>query len=465
VAIDLSRQRGRQPGAGLLTLTDEDMMPMRTPTMDLPRKGPIELGADTYLFVSLSGANITALSEALAQRGTVIAVPPGNAMLDERISMLSPQALFLDFSGTQAAAACEVHESLKRDWPELPVLGCGAAAESASMLAALRAGVDDFVDLAGPAAEVVRTLVALLERRSKRSARARGCTVALLGARAGLGVSTLATSLALTLQDLITQTAQASRAQAQREPGMLHRGAALLDLGLPARDGLLYLDTESSFSFVDGVHNLRRLDQTLMRTALAHHTSGLAILPLPSSLAQVREISHAESVSLIRRLGDFFDFQIADLGGFTTIDFIAQAVRDADKAWLVCDQSISGVVATASLLKELNARGLESQRFSLVVNKFDSHVGLPARDIAARLGIALGHVLPARSTALLAAASRGEMLVRTARHDAYVQAVLGMAKTLRLEFGAAGALPSIKDSRWSALMAQLTGRRKSVKGV
>lgn len=446
-------------------MKDEDL-PVRTPTMDLPRKGAIELGTDTFLFVSLSGSNITALSQALAQRGTVIPVPPGNAMLDERISMLSPQALFLDFSGTQAAAACEVHESLKRDWPELPVLGCGTTAESASMLAALRAGVDDFVDLAGPPAEVVRTLLGLLERRSKRSARARGCTVALLGARAGLGVSTLATSLALTLQDLITQTALPSKGQ--QPPHEMattpRRGAALLDLGLPARDGLLYLDTESSFSFVDGVHNLRRLDQTLLQTALAHHTSGLAVLPLPTSLAQVREISHADSVSLIRRLGDFFDFQIADLGGFSTIDFIAQTVRDADRAWLVCDQSISGVVSTANLLKELNARGLEPQRFSLVVNKFDSHVGLPARDIAARLGLALAHVLPARSTALLAAASRGEMLVRSARHDPYVQAVLGMAKALRLEFGAAGALSSIKDSRWSALMAQLTGRWKSAKG-
>lgn len=441
-------------------------MSMPPLTMDPLRHGVTEPGTDTFLFVSLSGPNITALSQALAQRGTVMPIAPGSPLLDERISMLTPQAVFLDFSGTQAAAAREIHEGLKRDWPQLPVLGAGAAAEPASMLAALRAGVSDFVDLSAPAAEVVRTLLGLLARRQSQRAKARGCTVALLGARAGLGVSTLAASLALALQDLSTQAPAAGKAprDAVADTPAARSGTALLDLGLPARDGLLYLDTESAFSFVDGVLNLRRLDSTLVRTALAHHPSGLAVLPLPSSLAQVREVSHAESAALIRRLGDFFDFQVADLGGFSTVDFIAQAVRDAEVAWLVCDQSISGIVATASLLKELKARGLEASRFSLVVNKFDGHVGLPARDIAARLDVPLGHVLPARGTQLLAAASRGEMLVRTARHDPYVQAVFGMARGLRQTYGGVQDAPPLKDSRWSALMAQLTGRWKSTSG-
>jgi hypothetical protein len=150
---------------------------------------------------------------------------------------------------------------------------------------------------------------------------------------------------------------------------------ALLDLGLPARDGLLYLDTQSGFSFVDGVRNLRRLDQTLLHTALAHHSSGVAVLPLPASLAQVREISHADSVALIKRLTDFFDFQIADLGGFSTIDFVAQTVREAQRTWVVCDQSIGAIVSTANLLKDLRTREVDTTHLSLVVNKFDQPRG------------------------------------------------------------------------------------------
>lgn len=433
-----------------------DAAPVLHPgTMNAPRDSIPETGAETYLFASSNGSHITWLTDALGRLGSVVVLGPDTKSVDERIALLGPVAVFIDFSATQGEAAAELHQRLKRDWPTLPVLATGASGEPAAMLAALRAGVDDFIDIAAPPADAVNTLRKLLDRRSSLQSGTRGCTLALLGARAGLGVTTLATSLSLMLNDQLA-------AAPARPPGRSARhGVALLDLGLPARDGLLYLDTQSGFSFVDGVRNLRRLDQTLLHTALAHHSSGVAVLPLPASLTQVREISHADSVALIKRLGDFFDFQIADLGGFSTIDFIAQTVREAQRSWVVCDQSIGAIVSTASMLKELRTRGVDIEKLSLVVNKFDNHVGLSARDIAERLELPLRHVLPARSTPLLAAASRGEMLVRTARTDPYSQAVTGLARGLHQEYMSASGQPPAKDPRWVALMSQVTGLWKS----
>ncbi|MBB1599332.1 histidine kinase [Variovorax sp. UMC13] len=426
--------------------------------MNAPLRAP-DIGMDSYLFASNSGTHITWLLHALQRSGTVVPVTPNIETLDAQIATISPRAVFLDFSQDHAAAI-EMHQHLKRDWPALPVLGTGSASEPTTMLAALRAGVDDFIDMAAPAQDVLPTLRALLERRAVHREQKRGHTIALLGARAGLGVTTLATHVALLLQDQFNQ-AVANRTQASNDAASdERRGVALLDLGLPARDGLLYLDTQSSFSFVDGVHNLRRLDQTLLQTALAHHTGGTAVLPLPSSLAQVREISHADSVALIKRLSEHFDFQIADLGGFSTIDFIAQTVQEADKTWVVCDQSIGAIVSTANLLRDLQARGIELQRLSLVINKIDPGVGLSARDIAARLRLPLAHVLPMRRTALLAASSRGEMLARVARNDPYVQAVLGMVNALHREYGDVTA-PAPARSPWNAFMTQFAGKWKS----
>ncbi|WP_219219812.1 AAA family ATPase [Variovorax boronicumulans] len=426
--------------------------------MNAPLRAP-DIGMDSYLFASNSGTHITWLLHALQRGGTVVPVTPSIETLDAQIATISPRAVFLDFSQDHAAAI-EIHQHLKRDWPALPVLGTGSASEPTTMLAALRAGVDDFIDMAAPAQDVLPTLRALLDRRAVHREQKRGHTIALLGARAGLGVTTLSTHLALLLQDQFNQVA-ANRTPTPTEGASDgRRGVALLDLGLPARDGLLYLDTQSSFSFVDGVHNLRRLDQTLLQTALAHHTGGMAVLPLPSSLAQVREISHADSVALIKRLSEHFDFQIADLGGFSTIDFIAQTVQEADKTWVVCDQSIGAIVSTANLLRDLQARGIELQRLSLVINKIDPGVGLSARDIAARLRLPLAHVLPMRRTALLAASSRGEMLARVARNDPYVQAVLGMVNALHREYGDVATPPPAR-SPWNAFMTQFAGKWKS----
>ena len=422
--------------------------------MNAPRDNLPETGTETYLFASSSGSHITWLTDSLSKLGSVVVLAPDAKSIDERIALLGPVAVFLDFSGDSTAAAIELHQRLKRDWPTLPVLATGVSAEPASMLAALRAGVDDFVDMSAPSEDAVNTLRKLLDRRSSTQGGTRGCTLTLLGARSGIGVTTLATSLSLLLNEMLSQVPRPANRS-------VRHGVALLDLGLPARDGLLYLDTQSGFSFVDGVRNLRRLDQTLLHTALAHHTSGVAVLPLPTSLAQVREISHADSVALIKRLGDFFDFQVADLGGFSTIDFIAQTVQASQRSWVVCDQSIGAIVSTANMLKELRARGIETDRLGLVVNKFDSHVGLTAKDIAERLELPLRHVLPSRSAQLMAAASRGEMLVRTSRSDPYAQAVTGLARSLHQEYMSATGQPPAKDPRWVALMSQVTGLWKS----
>ncbi|MCR6479709.1 histidine kinase [Variovorax sp. ZS18.2.2] len=422
--------------------------------MNAPRDSIPEVGAETYLFASSNGGHITWLTDALSRLGSVVVLEPGTKSIDERIALLGPVAVFIDFSIDQSEVAGPLHQRLKRDWPALPVLATGVSAEPAAMLAALRAGVDDFIDISATPADAVSTLRTLIERRSSLQVGTRGRTLALLGARAGLGVTTLATSLALTLNDLLAQ-AQAQTQAAVRVPARAARhGVALLDLGLPARDGLLYLDTQSGFSFVDGVRNLRRLDQTLLHTALAHHSSGVAVLPLPASLSQVREISHADSVALIKRLTDFFDFQIADLGGFSTIDFVAQTVREAQRTWVVCDQSIGAIVSTANLLKDLRTREVDMTHLSLVVNKFDSHVDLTAKDISERLELPLHHVIPARSAPLLSAASRGEMLVRTARNDPYSQAVAGLTRGLHQEFMSPTGQPPAKDPRWSALISR-----------
>lgn len=433
--------------------------------MNMPRNRALGYGADTYLFASNSGSNVTWLLNALQRNGTVVPSMLNVEVLNERIAAIGPQALFLDFSDDQAAVAAEVHRQIKRDWPALPVLGTGSASQPTAVLTALRAGVHDFVDITASPEDVVSTLVAMLERGTQEQSARRGRTVALVGARAGMGVTTLATHLTLLLQEMVKPQPAKSAAANAGMGAQQARGVALLDLGLPARDGLLYLDTASEFNFVDGARNLRRLDQTLVQTALAHHDSGAVVLPLPASLAQVREISHADSMALIKRLGDFFDFQIADLGGFSLTDFVAQTVLEADKAWVVCDLSIGGIVSTANLLRDLQGRGVDMARLALVVNKMDKQVGLPAIDVAKRLGLPLAHVLPMRAAPLLAAASRGEMLARTSRGDPYVQAVLGMAKSLLREYAEGSHWPAPTESPWRARIAALAGKWKRAPGA
>jgi len=244
-----------------------------------------------------------------------------------------------------------------------------------------------------------------------------GKIVALLGARPGVGVTSLAVNLAA-----------AVRRGAQAE-------VLLLDLGLPARDGALYSNVSPEFHFVEAVRNLRRFDQVFVDTAIVRHANGMSVLPLPASLAEMRDISFSEAMALLDRLREFFDLQVVDLGGFSNAEFMAQIVKAADTVVLVAEQSVGAIVSAAELLQELKKREVERDDLHLLVSRFDAELGVDAEQIADRIGVASVGVLPERRAALLQAGNRGVVLADQSPADPYVRAIGALLERLGFREG------------------------------
>ncbi len=73
----------------------------------------------------------------------------------------------------------------------------------------------------------------------------------------------------------------------------------------------------SDFDFAEAVRNLRRLDGTLLGSAMAHTPAGISAMALPRDVAQVRALSPADSLSLFERLRQHYGFLVTDAGGFS----------------------------------------------------------------------------------------------------------------------------------------------------
>jgi pilus assembly protein CpaE len=373
-------------------------------------RAPLQVAAraaDTFVFASPSAANAYWMARALDKEGVVEAIALDPALVAQRISQHPPALLFVDFSHEHCEAASAVVAASHAAFPDLPVIAVGRLAGPESALAALRAGVRDFVDVAGDADDAQRIVRKVLDGRAEPVSRHGRLTV-LLGARVGMGVTTLAANLGTLL----------ARRGAARQ-----RHTALLDLGLPAADGALLLNAGNGFSFVDAVRNLHRFDQTFVHTALARHESGLALLTLPAELGALQEISYEVAVALLARLRTFFDHQLVDLGGFTNAEFVAQITRSGDQFWIVCDQSVASIVSAARQLEALRENGVDPANGRLVLNGYEEALELSARQVAGRLGIELAGVLPARRLALCRAGNRGELLVDAMPRDPYVRAL------------------------------------------
>lgn len=383
---------------------------------------------DYFVCASHQDQHLRWLGDTLVSAGTVEAVSLEPGALAQRISGLNPAIVFIDFSRAHAEASAAA-AAVRLAHPSLPVVALGTLAEPESALAALRAGVRDFIDVSGSAEDALRITRGLLEHAGAEPANRHGKLVALLGARAGMGVTTLASNLAVWLHKRAAANV-AGDASAFGVATPHARQTALVDLGLPAGDSALFLNTRCEFHFVEAVRNLRRIDRTFVNTALARHSSGVALTTLPPNLADLRDVSYAACVGLLNRLRAFFDQQLVDLGGFTNLEFVAQIAAVADEAWLVCDQGVASIVSAVDLLEGLRDAGVDLGKTRLVVNQYDAALSLTPAQIADRLGIALLTTLPARRVSIAQAANQGRLIVDMAERDPYVRALEPLAERL-----------------------------------
>lgn len=419
--------------------------------------GPVRV-----VLVTQSSAHAFWLAGALGDEAEVVPVALDLGQLGAYLSEPSLGVVMVDFSAPMTEAAALLAADLRNGWPGVVLMGAGSAADAASMLAALHCGVTEFVNWDASEAEARTAFKRQLQVPAAPAAVApvpaamkmedASVAIPLLGGRVGLGVTTLAVHLAVMLQEMQVHDVRGAvrRDHVARKPGAsqpLHEKsahAALLDLGLPARDGLLYLNVTGSYSFVDAVQNLRRLDATLLDSAVEKHSTGTAALAWPADLGLLREVSPTAAANVIRTFKSLLKAQVIDLGGMAQAEFLVPVIRECGQAWVVCDQSLGGIVSTAQMLRELESKGIERNMLKLVLNRFNAQAGLPAKEVAQRLNLELLHVVPDRGTALLSAASSGQLLSQFLRGDPYVTPVRNMARALLGEpmAGPAPAVPS-----------------------
>mgnify|MGYP001024815092 FL=1 len=399
--------------------------------MNAPSKELASL-LDTRRFLFFTGDSSSAqrLAAVLRHDGVVVQEDVVPDRLSARLAELGPQMVLLDFGADDNEPGRLLHASdlartLARVAPALPVVAVGSMMRPQGAVAALRAGVRDFIDPADEA-EVRDVVRRVLQSHATSGVPGRGQMVVLLGVRAGLGTTTLAAHLTTMAQ----VQGEAGQTTDGRPASSLRGPAALLDLGLPVADGQLYLNVSGSFHFAEAVRNLRRFDETLVNTALTRSASGVAVISLPRDLAEMRTVSHADSLGLLDRLRQHFGLLVADVGGFANPDFVAGMVRAADQAWIVTDQSVGALVSLADILRDLDGRDVDRARMRLVVNRYDERYGMTAEQIAQRFDVQLLGTLPDRALALMNSTNQGRLLHEVADRDPYVRAVHGLVDSL-----------------------------------
>ena len=317
--------------------------------------------------------------------------------------------------------------AIHRRFPNSGVVILARTLDSADLLAAMRMGANEWVS----EPLVLDDLVAAIRRVSREpDARAVGKVFAIVGAKGGVGSTTVAVNLA-TSMTLVS-----------KEP------ALLIDLHHAYGDAAVFLGVEPRFSVVDALENIDRLDETYLRGLISPTPCGADLLASSHRLAgaafEVRRLRRLLEVATSMYRFVVLDCPRAEPSVLEVIDAASQIV-------VVANQELTTLRSATRIVSSLRQR-CGSDRVKVAMTRFDPKADLDQSDIEKVLGVAVHHLFPNDYQTSVGAITRGEPLI-VANHSRLASSMVDFGRQL------GGFQPARKDATKSGLFGRFGGRR------
>jgi pilus assembly protein CpaE len=342
------------------------------------------------LFLSGDAKLIERLDAALSGDCAVMPLDPRGSDSEILAARFKPHAILVDAGAhTGAKTILERMAAIRAQFPALPMIAIGDEMSAQLILAAFRAGVDDFVDRDASDGEIRNAVTARLRGRDA-------------GSNAGVLVNILSSVPSDEDSDLALNIASLLAASAR------DRRVLLLDLSLPVTPARTALGLEFTFTLTAALRDVARLDRAFLDSALARsEDSGLYVLPLTDDEADPPLPAPRDLTVLLQILGSLFDAVVVHWGPFSR-----QAIRTGSLGGTIfvgCNQRFSSVRNAKSLLQGLQAAEPAAEPI-LVVHQFDTGLVPSADDIVGATGARRSLVLRTSWNALALAHNRGRPL-------------------------------------------------------
>lgn len=271
------------------------------------------------------------------------------------------------------------------------VIAISTRADADSMLAAMRAGCTELLTSPGEAHAISRALQHAEQQLGNFSSALQrdGSVLAMLGAKGGVGTTTLGVHLAIYL-------VQACKKKVLLIDSKEQFGHISIYLGM---DG-------SGCHFQEVVSNVSRLDSELMQAFVGHHVSGLDLLSSPD-LGQTARPMHPDDVAaaldFLRGEYDFVIVDCADSGDAIT----RAAIAASSEVYLVATPDITAIRDLSRHVDDLSRmEGVCNTR--VVINRYSSQFAVSLEEIEKAIRMPVSFSVPNNYIELVRSANLGE---------------------------------------------------------
>jgi pilus assembly protein CpaE len=259
----------------------------------------------------------------------------------------------------------------------------------------------------------------------------------IFGLKGGVGRTTLASNLAVSLQN-------------QRPD----KEVALIDGNLLHGDLGVILNATDNKTIADIMRNFQTLDRDLVTDILVTHSSGVKILLAPPDAQTGEQVTGEHIRHVLQHMLGMFDYIIVDTR--PSFDEVTLTLLDhSDRILLMLTLELTAIKGAKQYLELSDLLGYDNDRVALVLNRATVQAGIPVADVEASLKGEIVSKLPDDPMLVLRAINEGVPFVQSAPTSPLSQEVGRLAMWLTkaiaeeepetLQTGTAG---NNKISRW-----------------
>jgi pilus assembly protein CpaE len=334
------------------------------------------------LTVTLVGTADRQLEELLRAPTTRIKTMPVAELLAlAQPSATQPDVVILDLRETNALPPTLA--TLKRQHPTTGVIIVAARMDPALMLEAMRAGVTEWISDPISAVE----LHAAVERvSSARPSSVQGQIFAFIGAKGGVGTTTIAVNVA---------TALAQAADDER--------TLLMDFHLSYGDAAVFMGAEPRFSVADAMENTHRLDEAFFESLVVRSKTTGAHL-LASAERAVGAVDLRRIATLLQFAATHYRYTLLDVPRSEAA--VLDALEGVAAILIVANQELATVRNAGRIAATLRQR-YGKDRVRVVISRYDKQAEIGIDDVQRVVGSPVKYTVPSDYRVALTSLNKG----------------------------------------------------------
>jgi len=249
-------------------------------------------------------------------------------------------------------------ERLKQAAPDLYVIASNYHADGETVIQALRVGANDFIVQPLKRTEF-REAIGRFERAPKRAIASEsklGKVYTFLGAKGGLGTTTLAVNFASVL--------------AQRKQSVV-----LIDLDWTANDAAMQVGAAPQYTLAEVAENMGRMDQALFESFVTRDPLGFFLIGPADQPEQRGYFTETMFREFAAFLIEKYDSVVIDAGRNLNDEVVMGACHTSTMIFLTLNQEFPSIRNAQRYIATLNRLGFTQEQVRVLINRYQKKTG------------------------------------------------------------------------------------------